>query len=105
MNIITSARHFDLTQPLKETVQATAHNLHHTQNVNKVEVVLHQEHGVNQVEIHVDAKGGSIHAMTSHADMYKTISDAFDIVQRQLTERFQILTDHTTASNENLLQG
>jgi ribosomal subunit interface protein len=109
MDIITSARHFDLTDALKQTINYEANNLHHDQLLTSVEVVLIQEHGKNEAEVifHIKYnKGVNIHVRSEKDDMYEAISTAFSVAQKQLDKRFDIITDHHKESlngNEMLL--
>ena len=108
MNVTISARHFDLTDAIKEAIQSEIDTIHHDQIVESVEVVLDQNSKSQNVEVIVTGKHLHVISKDTSGDMYTSITSAFKGAQRQIDKQFGMLTDHketSVSSNEQLLQG
>ncbi len=99
MKIIVSARHFDLTQPLKDFAHEKLEHLKkYFDQVIEVDLVLRVTEGAskeNQVaEATLWANGAVLHAEAKAIDMYASIQAVVDKLEKQLKRYKQKLRDN-----------
>jgi putative sigma-54 modulation protein len=85
MNIGITARHFDLTPQLKESIEREAMGLKkYFDNIISVEVILDVEKYRQTVEIKAKVYNAVLTAKADSNDMYASIEKAIDKVKTQL---------------------
>lgn len=95
MQILISARHMDLTEPLKKAVEDRISSVHtHGLVLTKAEVVLNIDHKDNIVRATVHGNSVNIEAHAEADDMYEAIHMVADKLEKQLEKRSGHLIKH-----------
>lgn len=100
MDIRIMARHFDLTDSLKNYIhQKLARVLRHCEQVIDILVVMDSQKikdrtKQHQVEVNIHLKGKHIVAENSHFDMYAAIDGVMDKLDRQVVRNNKIRHEH-----------
>ena len=90
MDIIISGKNFPLTEALKGSVESHLNNMKiGYPKLNKAEVVLIHEHSKFRCEIVLHGNKIDLDAHTETEDMYKSISEAVDHLERQLEKKLE----------------
>ncbi|WDE98429.1 ribosome-associated translation inhibitor RaiA [Lentisphaera profundi] len=101
MDIIVSGKNLQLTEALKDSVESHLSNMRVSYpKLNKAEVVLSHGHGKYKVEIVLHGNKINIDAHAETDDMYKSIADAVDRLDRQLEKKLE--TFHHNHKGEHL---
>jgi len=90
MDIIVSGKNLPLTEALKDSVESHLNNMRVSYpKLNKAEVVLSHGHGKHKVEIVLHGNKINLDAHAETDDMYKSIADAVDRLDRQLEKKLE----------------
>ena len=107
MNLRIAARHFSLSEPLKEHAEKRVVPLRRFfENVIDANLVLISEKKRQTAELTFHIKGGAITAKAETEDIYAAIDLVSDKIERQLKKRHDLTHDHKGpdhATREELL--
>ncbi len=85
MNLNITARHFEVTQELKEYIEKKFKKLeHYSHLIIKTEVILSEDSGKKFAEGKIGLRGNFVIAKTSTNDIYQTINLLADKLLRQI---------------------
>lgn len=108
MEVIVSARHFDVDESIKEYVFEKMNKLSEEYaKLTTSRVVLSLERNWQVAEGHVTGKHLDIEARSSTTDMYASIDEMFDKLERQLRRHLSKMREHRKRSSlsEVLVEG
>lgn len=95
MQINLTGHHVELTEPLRDYVDSKFLRLkRHFDNVVKVHVVLTVEKLQHKAEANIVLGGGKVFAEAVNEDMYASIDELIDKLDRQVVRHKEKLTDH-----------
>ena len=95
MQISLTGNHVDLTEPLREYVNAKMERLErHCDIVNDIHVVLSVEKLRHKAEATVHINGNNLFADSVQEDMYAAIDALTDKLDRQVKKHKEKMTDH-----------
>ncbi len=95
MNLRIAARHFDLSENLKDHAEKTIIPLRRFfDKVIDADLVLISEKNRQTAELTFHVKGGAVTAKTQTEDMYGSIDQVADKVERQLKKRHDLTHNH-----------
>lgn len=95
MEIILSARHFDVSDELKEYVGDKVGRLgEEYSKLTTARVVLSLERNWQVAEAHVNGKHLDLEAKASTNDMYASVDEMFDKLEKQLRRHLERLQEH-----------
>lgn len=99
MEIIVSARHMDLTDSLRDEAESRVGKLESRgTKLTKAEVVLDANKDRFKAEIILHGKGINMEADAVSGNMYDSIHQAADKLERQLVKKMERLNDHSKKS-------
>jgi putative sigma-54 modulation protein len=85
MQINLSGHHVEITEALRENVNTKMAKLsRHFDHINKVHIVLTVEKSSQIAEASIHVSGNDIHAKSENADMYTSIDNLVDKLDRQI---------------------
>ncbi len=85
MQINLSGHHVEITEALRENVNTKMTKLsRHFDHINKVHIVLTVEKANQIAEASIHVSGNDIHAKAENADMYASIDNLVDKLDRQI---------------------
>ena len=95
MQITVSGQHMDITEPLRTYASDKIAKLQkHFDNMTTTNVVLHVEKNRHLAEATIFAKGATLHANATGADMYAAIDALADKLDRQVLKHKEKSTNH-----------
>jgi putative sigma-54 modulation protein len=102
MNIEITGQHMKVTDGLREAVEEKFAKLErHLQAITQVHVVMHVDKTQHKAEATLNHRGGQIRASASSGDMYVTIQDLYEKLERQAIKFKEKLHDHGRGHEEN----
>lgn len=102
MQINLTGHHVDLTDALRNYVNEKFERLErHFDNVIDVHVILTVEKLQQKAEANLLLSGNSIHADSTHTDMYAAIDALVDKLDRQVVKHKEKLKDHHRAEGSH----
>lgn len=105
MQVIVSARHFDVTDELREVVESRfAKLVRYEPRVSRAEVTLLEEKNRCEVEASVSVDGGGpMHAHGEAEDFRTAVDRAVERLERQLKRHRSRRRDHQAVPREEML--
>ena len=95
MNVQITGRHLEITDTLKEHIEAKLHKLEkYSFKINEVQVILEVEKYRHHAEITMMLDGMVLQAADVTEEMYSTIDKVVDKLGKQLKKHKEKLTDH-----------
>ena len=95
MEVITSARHFDVSEDLKDYVGDKMGKLgQEYRKLTTARVVLSMERNWQVAEAHVTGKHLELEAHASTGDMYASVDEMFEKLEKQLRKHLEKLQAH-----------
>ncbi len=102
MNITISGQHIEVTDALKHAVEEKFAKLEKVlQKITQVHVVLHVSKNEHKAEATVNHKGGQLRASAVTEDMYATIQELAEKLERQAVKFKEKLHDHGHGREED----
>ena len=99
MNLHLSGHHLEITQPLRDYVQAKLERItNHFDQVIDVKVTLSVEKLKQKVEVTMHVPGSDLHAECSDDNMYTSIDLIADKLDRQVLKHKEKQGDHHRAN-------
>ncbi|MBT3285987.1 MAG: ribosome-associated translation inhibitor RaiA [Victivallales bacterium] len=95
MEVIVSARHFELGDELRKHAETkvTELEVEHTK-LTTARVVLEVQRNCHEAEVHLNGKHLDLVATSRTGDMYVSIDGAVDKLEKQLRRHLEKLQDH-----------
>lgn len=98
MEIITSARHFDVSDELREYVEHKVNKLGEEYGkLTTARIVLSMERNWQVAEGHVTGKHLTVEGRASTSDMYASVDEMFDKLERQVRKHLEKMQEHRKA--------
>ncbi len=99
MQITITARHFDLTNPIRDHVEQSCEKLSkYFDHIINIHMTLSLENSRNIVEMHLHASKFNLQSYSEEMDMYLAIDNAIDKMETQLKKLKDKVTDHQKKS-------
>ncbi len=99
MQITITARHFDLTNPIRDYVEQSCEKLSkYFDHIINIHLTLSLENSRNIVEMNLHASKFDLHSVSEEMDMYLALDDAIDKMEVQLKKLKDKVTDHQKKS-------
>ncbi len=104
MNIVTSARHVELTPALKSYAEEKVSKFdRYLSNISEAKVTLILEKNVHKAEILLNVNGILIWAESSTGDIYSAIDDVIDKLDMQVKKYKGKLNSHRKGENNRVI--
>ena len=95
MQLNLTGHHVEITDSLRDYVSTKLEKLErHFDKVTNVHVILGVEKLRQKAEAQVNIKGNQLFAESVHEDMYASIDDMIDKLDRQVRKHKEKITDH-----------
>ncbi len=105
MQLKITARHFDLTDGIKEHINSELSKLKkYFDDVINVDVILSVEKYRNKCEIELRTMGQKIIASEETNDMYQSIDKTIDKLERNIKKLRDKIKNHKVKDNNNILK-
>ena len=105
MIIHTTAKHLQLTEPIRNYVQEKVRKVQkYCNQITPVQVVLSVEKRVHRAEIIVHAPKQTFRALAQSSDLYAAIDLASDKIDAQLKKHKERLRDHHARGADSLME-
>ena len=99
MQITLTARHFDLTNPIRDYVEQSCEKLtKYFDHIINIHMTLSLENARNIVEMSLHASKFNLQSISEEMDMYLAIDNAVDKMEIQLKKLKDKVTDHQKKS-------
>ncbi len=99
MQITITARHFDLTNPIRDYVESSCEKLSkYFDHIIHIHMTLSLENSRNIVETSLHASKFNLQSVSEEMDMYLAIDNAIDKMEIQLKKLKDKVTDHQKKS-------
>lgn len=100
MSIIVSGRHMQVTDAMKEYAESKLNAiLEDKHKITSARVVLNLEKTRHKAEVIVHGKGLNVEADFESYDMYESIDEAMEKIERQIDRYFDKKQDHHKSSH------
>ncbi len=93
MDIITTARRFDLTPPLKEHAEKRLQKLGRFSNIQEIHLILTQDKHRHIAEVTVHTAGIELISKEETHDMVESIDRVIDRIEKQITKVYARMKD------------
>ena len=95
MQLSVTGHHIDISPALRDYVETKLSKLErHFDNMTDIHCILTVEKLVHKAEATIQLGGGTIHADSTHEDMYAAIDGLVDKLDRQVKKHKEKVTDH-----------
>ena len=95
MQITITARHFDLTKAIRDSIEHSCEKLtRYFEQIITIHLTLSLENNRNLVDISLHASKFNLQAQADGMDMYLTINEAVDNMEAQIKKLKDRVTDH-----------
>jgi putative sigma-54 modulation protein len=101
VQITITGRHLEVTPPLRDYVNKRLRKVtKYTQKINDIHVILEVQKNQHLVEITLNFSGHSINGRAKTPDMYGSIDEAWDKVERQLRKLKEKTREHRVSKRK-----